>query len=155
MRDYDSTTGRYIQADPLGLVDGASVYGFAGQNPGRYVDPRGEEAASVGGSFGAWGVVEGGKRIGAACVAAAGVQVGVLAGLIVMAAATPVGDGTLQSCDQCTLASSDTPTPPFAYPEDWDGTTPPAPGWAWKGPEAPGGKGNWVSPDGKTSVRGG
>jgi RHS repeat-associated protein len=42
MRDYDPTTGRYIQADPLGLVDGASVYGYAGQNPGRYVDPRGE-----------------------------------------------------------------------------------------------------------------
>jgi len=42
MRDYDPTTGRYIQADPLGLVDGASVYGYARQNPGRYVDPRGE-----------------------------------------------------------------------------------------------------------------
>jgi len=41
MRDYDPTTGRYIQADPLGLVDGASVYGYAGQNPGRYVDPTG------------------------------------------------------------------------------------------------------------------
>jgi len=41
MRDYDPTTGRYIQADPLGLVDGASVYGYAGQNPGRYVDSRG------------------------------------------------------------------------------------------------------------------
>ena len=42
MRDYDPTTGRYTQADPLGLVDGASVYGYALQNPGRYVDPRGE-----------------------------------------------------------------------------------------------------------------
>jgi len=42
MRDYDPTTGRYIQADPLGLVDGASVYGYALQNPGRYTDPRGE-----------------------------------------------------------------------------------------------------------------
>ena len=30
MRDYDPTTGRYLQADPLGLVDGASVYGYAG-----------------------------------------------------------------------------------------------------------------------------
>ena len=44
MRDYDPTTGRYIQADPLGLVDGASVYGYARGNPGRYVDPRGEDA---------------------------------------------------------------------------------------------------------------
>ena len=43
MRDYDPTTGRYLQADPLGLVDGASVYGYVRQNPGRYVDPRGEE----------------------------------------------------------------------------------------------------------------
>jgi len=41
MRDYDPTTGRYMQADPLGLVDGASVYGYARQNPGRYVDPTG------------------------------------------------------------------------------------------------------------------
>ncbi|WP_322892211.1 RHS repeat-associated core domain-containing protein, partial [Yoonia sp. 76] len=42
MRDYDPTTGGYMQADPLGLVDGASVYGYALQNPGRYVDPTGE-----------------------------------------------------------------------------------------------------------------
>lgn len=44
MRDYDPTLGRYLQADPLGLVDGPSVYGYALQNPGRYVDPRGEES---------------------------------------------------------------------------------------------------------------
>ena len=43
MRDYDPTTGRYLQADPQGLVDGASVYGYVGQNPGRWVDPRGED----------------------------------------------------------------------------------------------------------------
>lgn len=42
MRDYDPTTGRYLQGDPLGLVDGASVYGYALQNPGKFVDPRGE-----------------------------------------------------------------------------------------------------------------
>jgi len=41
MRDYDPTTGRYLQADPLGLVDGASVYGYVTQNPGRLVDPHG------------------------------------------------------------------------------------------------------------------
>lgn len=51
MRDYDPTTGRYIQADPLGLVDGASVYGYVRQNPGRYVDPRGEQSISIGGGF--------------------------------------------------------------------------------------------------------
>nr|WP_237072772.1 RHS repeat-associated core domain-containing protein [Pseudaestuariivita rosea] len=50
MRDYDPTTGRYIQADPLGLVDGASVYGYALQNPGRYSDPRGEQSIQFDGS---------------------------------------------------------------------------------------------------------
>ena len=45
MRDYDPTTGRYIEADPLGLVDGASVYGYVRGNPGRWIDPRGEETA--------------------------------------------------------------------------------------------------------------
>lgn len=49
MRDYDPTLGRYLQADPLGLVDGASVYSYARQNPGRYVDPRGEQTITLGG----------------------------------------------------------------------------------------------------------
>ncbi|WP_407932937.1 RHS repeat-associated core domain-containing protein [Jannaschia ovalis] len=42
MRDYDPTTGRYVQADPLGLLDGASVYGYALQSPMRWTDPKGE-----------------------------------------------------------------------------------------------------------------
>jgi uncharacterized protein RhaS with RHS repeats len=37
--------GKYLEADPLGLVDGASVYGYAGGNPGRWIDPRGEDTA--------------------------------------------------------------------------------------------------------------
>jgi len=41
MRDYDPTLGRYIQADPLGLVEGASVYNYARQNPARYTDVTG------------------------------------------------------------------------------------------------------------------
>ncbi|MBN8631582.1 MAG: RHS repeat-associated core domain-containing protein [Rhodobacterales bacterium] len=41
MRDYDPTTGRYLQADPLGLVDGASVYGYAAQSPMMSSDPTG------------------------------------------------------------------------------------------------------------------
>ncbi|MEO0972371.1 MAG: RHS repeat-associated core domain-containing protein, partial [Pseudomonadota bacterium] len=42
MRDYDPTTGRYLQADPLGLVAGATLYGYARQNPAIYIDPDGE-----------------------------------------------------------------------------------------------------------------
>jgi RHS repeat-associated protein len=41
MRDYDPTTGRYLQADPLGLVDGPSVYGYARQSPVRIWDVMG------------------------------------------------------------------------------------------------------------------
>ncbi|WP_208353070.1 RHS repeat domain-containing protein [Pseudaestuariivita rosea] len=57
MRDYDPTTGRYIQADPLGLVAGVSLYGYANQSPFTYIDPNGEHpllvAALAGAAIGA------------------------------------------------------------------------------------------------------
>ena len=40
-RTYDATLGRYTQPDPLGFVDGPSVYGYAGQSPLMKVDPKG------------------------------------------------------------------------------------------------------------------
>ena len=43
MRDDDPVTGRYLQPDPPGLVDGASVYGYVGQSPMVWTDPRGEQ----------------------------------------------------------------------------------------------------------------
>ena len=41
-RHYDPTLGRYTQPDPLGFVDGPSVYGYARANPYTWVDPTGE-----------------------------------------------------------------------------------------------------------------
>jgi RHS repeat-associated protein len=40
-RSYDPTLGRHTQPDPLGVVDGPSVYGYAGGSPLRYVDMDG------------------------------------------------------------------------------------------------------------------
>jgi RHS repeat-associated protein len=41
-RDYDISTGRYIQADPIGLAGDVNPYLYALGNPVRYTDPTGE-----------------------------------------------------------------------------------------------------------------
>ncbi|SDR49115.1 RHS repeat-associated core domain-containing protein [Rhizobiales bacterium GAS113] len=51
-RHYDATMGRYLTADPLGFVDGPSVYAYAKNSPAMVADPNGlqgwEEGAAVG-----------------------------------------------------------------------------------------------------------
>jgi RHS repeat-associated protein len=86
MRDYDPTTGRYLQADPLGLVDGASVYGYAMQSPMMYTDPRGELVWFA--PFVIGGIGEG-------LFAGAGTGLAIALGLAVATTPTAVGDGTI------------------------------------------------------------
>jgi RHS repeat-associated protein len=40
-RHYDPTIGRYLQTDPLGFVDGPSIYNYARANPTLRIDPDG------------------------------------------------------------------------------------------------------------------
>ena len=43
-RHYDATTGRYVTPDPLGFMDGPSVYAYAGNSPQMDIDPEGLQA---------------------------------------------------------------------------------------------------------------
>ncbi len=42
-RDYESSTGRYIESDPIGLAGGADTYSYTGANPLLAIDMRGTD----------------------------------------------------------------------------------------------------------------
>ena len=52
-RDYDPTTGRYIQADPIGLRGGGNPCLYANANPLRFTDPSGRNPIVIGMLIGA------------------------------------------------------------------------------------------------------
>jgi RHS repeat-associated protein len=47
-RDYDPSTGRYVQSDPIGLRGGVSTYGYVYSRPLEFVDPLGLRPPSEG-----------------------------------------------------------------------------------------------------------
>ena len=46
-RDYDSSTGRYVQSDPIGLIGGMNTFNYAGGNPLTKFDHYGHTAQSA------------------------------------------------------------------------------------------------------------
>ena len=47
-RDYDASTGRYVESDPIGLLGDISTYGYAEQTPLLLFDRNGLQAACGG-----------------------------------------------------------------------------------------------------------
>jgi RHS repeat-associated protein len=51
-RDYDPTTGRYIESDPIGLLGGSmSTYTYADDSPVQFIDPEGLMGRGAGKGF--------------------------------------------------------------------------------------------------------
>lgn len=111
-RDYDPSTGRYIQSDPIGLRGGLNTYAYAAANPLRYIDPLGLHHGPKHGQMGHGMVGDPGPRgfggqFGTTTVGPGGWGQSASVGVA----------GFYEVCEKPKECSDDT-DPPFASPPD-------------------------------------
>ena len=85
-RDYGSSIGRYVEADPAGMMGGANLFVYVGAKPLRAIDPKG--------LAGVWG----GYGFGFNVTALIGLN-----GQCLVTVAGEVSPGCIRSCIMCTL----------------------------------------------------
>jgi RHS repeat-associated protein len=129
-RDYDPSTGRYIESDPVGLAAGVNTYAYVVSNPLVWIDPLGLSARDrgevigcvIGGGLGSYagaaalGGLGGGAGLacgpGAPACSTAGITAGGAIGYAAGGAAGCAGGGMLGGAigsfiDMCTESAEE------------------------------------------------
>jgi RHS repeat-associated protein len=146
-RYYNPEWGRFLNADAIagavGDLLGANVYAYADGNPIMKSDTTGHmaESALFAGSFGGGAAGSGGIGIGTFLIG----------GFVLIANGTlrlyHVVVNYLQQSKKTLQSPQEPPAPVIHWPED--ASTPPGPGFQWRGGE----KGGWYNPGTGVSVR--
>jgi RHS repeat-associated protein len=123
LRAQDPATGRWINRDPIREIGGLNLYGYVKQNPIKWLDPMGLETFFF---FG---------RIPPEIMSEEAIPPEAIPPKVTPPEAMPLPP-----------AGGACPKPPFPYPTE--PTTPPGPGWEWRGNGPVGSdKGAWYKPE--------